>query len=821
MKQEPPLSAMLMPVIERELKAYANDDIWLARGGKSGKQPYSVKTGWTGWNDDTALATFDEVQTYYSRHHQAKRLTGVGICLREGHPLTCIDLDHCITPEGGYSDTARWLLSIAPKGTYIERSQSGRGIHILTYVATMAALLEPYGNKSMLPEIKVGDAVDGTEGSELVEVFSSNKFIALTGDLLDGAGAPKDGTDFMRELLEGLESRGQLKRQPQRKGGDYAQQAGGGDTAPRQEEKTAKVDGKPVNITEPTYNGYVVYPAAPTVYTPDTLPDYIDSHIGDNARNQFTDDNGLNCSDKWRLLYHDGGNIGASKSDDDYMLINLLCYWTHCDVPLIVSIVKQSAHRAGGFGHHPESYLEKSVEKCCRAYIARGGSFHQLFDNQDGGGLQFPFLNSNGKPYKAHSRNIHAVMKKMGINAAWNDLTHETEVYINGQLSDCTDSVLTLIKDEGLLYGLTPSVDHVARAVALMAREQAYHPVRDWLNHCYREYTQEGGGGHIKALWSRIKLTPDQLQESVFLEKMFTKFLLTSVAMAFNRGDTSTDFVPVLQGPQGCGKTTFFQSLVPFDYRNSWVKVGVTLDTSDKDSLREAFSSWFTELGEMGGTMSRSSANEVKNLITKSILELRYPYDRNPTKLVKTTTLVATINESEIFNDTTGNRRYCVFEVENIDSFLPSEFDYAAQMEHDEEVSDLWGEVMALYKALEKEGKAGYRLTQSEIKKLLKLNSKYEYVAQSEDLILRDVLDWSTDPNDWLWLTSSELAVILNNLGHRVSTRKVGKALGTLNSRKMYDGLSGRVSRGVKMWHVPPIKEKKIEIRDNDDFFLD
>lgn len=124
----------------------------------NGKRPVTVKGAPASSTNPATWTTYDQVK---DQDH--------GIMLGGG--IGCIDLDHCLTPRGKVKDWAKPILA-ACKGAVIEKSLSGRGLHIF------GLMLEAPGHKY---------------GS--VEVYSRQRFIRTTeriwraGKLIDLAPA--------------------------------------------------------------------------------------------------------------------------------------------------------------------------------------------------------------------------------------------------------------------------------------------------------------------------------------------------------------------------------------------------------------------------------------------------------------------------------------------------------------------------------------------------------------------------------------------------------------------------------------------------------
>ena len=182
----------------------------------------------------------------------------------------------------------------------------------------------------------------------------------------------------------------------------------------------------------------------------------------------------------------------------------------------------------------------------------------------------------------------------------------------------------------------------------------------------------------IKAVkWDGVKRLQqvfDILHIEDKLSKIFLyKWFLQAIAMLHN-GDNGKKFAPefvlVLQGRQGTGKTRFFQHLCPQNY---WGE-GETVDPRDKDTLIRITSKWIVEIGEIGSTMKKD-VDILKAFLTRGTDDCRPPYGKKSMEYPRKTVFVATVNETEFLLDTTGNRRWAVIP---LDPAL--RIDYASQI---------------------------------------------------------------------------------------------------------------------------------------------
>lgn len=119
------------------------------RNGRDSKRPVMV---------DGRPASSTNPGTWTSFESAKGSATGSGVGFALGNGVGCIDLDDAIV-DGRVADWAQRIIDACPP-TFIEVSQSGRGLHIF----------------GLIPEMP------GRNTGRGVEVYSTGRFIAMTGD---------------------------------------------------------------------------------------------------------------------------------------------------------------------------------------------------------------------------------------------------------------------------------------------------------------------------------------------------------------------------------------------------------------------------------------------------------------------------------------------------------------------------------------------------------------------------------------------------------------------------------------------------------------
>lgn len=105
--------------------------------------------------DTTAWTTYEEANT---KLYNSGAFDGLGFALSASDNITAIDLDECINEAGELSPLASNIVERF-KDTYIEESQSGRGLHIFCYADFKENLKHPQ-----------------------IEIYTHNRYIAMTGN---------------------------------------------------------------------------------------------------------------------------------------------------------------------------------------------------------------------------------------------------------------------------------------------------------------------------------------------------------------------------------------------------------------------------------------------------------------------------------------------------------------------------------------------------------------------------------------------------------------------------------------------------------------
>ena len=209
-------------------------------------------------------------------------------------------------------------------------------------------------------------------------------------------------------------------------------------------------------------------------------------------------------------------------------------------------------------------------------------------------------------------------------------------------LTDVDVKYLLLYFEEN--YGLTVE-KKIIDAVAVIANENRYHPVCDFLN-----ALQWDGTERIRFCLHRFlgSDTDDYTCEALKL------FLLGAISRAFKPG-CKFEVMLCLVGGQGAGKSTFFRFLAMND---SWFTDDLK-KLDDENVFRKMQGHLIIELSEMIATASARSIEDIKSFISRQSDIYKVPYETQPKDRPRQCVFGGTSNAMDTLPlDRTGNRRF-------------------------------------------------------------------------------------------------------------------------------------------------------------------
>ncbi len=244
----------------------------------------------------------------------------------------------------------------------------------------------------------------------------------------------------------------------------------------------------------------------------------------------------------------------------------------------------------------------------------------------------------------------------------------DTSGQMTPELSDACVHMLWLLVNNKVRYDTT--LAHVRDAAEMLCHITKFDPIRDYL---------DGLQWDGRARLDRWLITHLGADDTPLNRSIGRKVLIAAVRRVRQPG-CKFDFVVVLEGKQGTGKSTTLRILAGPD--NFSDQPLLHLDTRAQQEALEGI--WIYEISELAG-LRRTETETVKGFLSKTTDDARPAYGRFRIDQPRRCIFIGTTNDSEYLRDATGNRRFWPIKTGKIDLV-------AVQRDRDQ----LWAEAAAV-----------------------------------------------------------------------------------------------------------------------------
>lgn len=615
------------------------------------KEPVSANNRNISWKDKKNWKSFEQVKQEYEQGG----FNGIGFVLSEDTPLLCVDLDN-IEDLSKMGAELHYLTN----HSYTEVSPSGTGLHIWF--------------KGTKPE-----GFTGTKKGN-VEIFGGqDKFVTVTGEVFE------------------------------------ADQGG-----------TTTVEAKPE----------VIQLIADKYFTKPTQKKSPNLNDEGNSSVKLSDGQIVELIQRYKpksfKVYQGDISNYASQSDAVMALMNDLAFYTAKDVEQMARIYNSSSVTYSDEAENNRKLrytIEKAIAGTQNVYTPKAPK-HSLTKNnginQDErkNSVEVLPMPNNGTMHYAdvismlemddkgnvkksafnvqqilESRIFHRVLafdtfrqrEVIGRDLPWRKREFPNKKYEQWKSSDDAQLRHFLAYSFGI-----KGKDLIMDALVNTFQKRSFHPVKIYIKTVPWDKQQRVETFFIDYLGAA---------DTPYTRSVARKWFTAAVKRIYEPG-CKFDYMPVLVGEQGVGKSTAIQKLAPDFFNDSLRNFDV------KESGEVLQSSWIIEIGELAA-MKKSEEEEMKGFLSRQVDIFRPAYARSAQEFPRHVVFMGTTNNYQFLKDTTGNRRFLPIQVSKERKYTPwNDLDEMT-------VAQLWAEAYELYAAgesvdLEDEIKEAAKIIQAE-----------------------------------------------------------------------------------------------------------
>lgn len=218
--------------------------------------------------------------------------------------------------------------------------------------------------------------------------------------------------------------------------------------------------------------------------------------------------------------------------------------------------------------------------------------------------------------------------------------------------------------------------------VAKVVDDRSYHPIREF----FAGLPQWDGKSRVETLLIDYLGADD----NAYTRAVTRKTICAGVARIKQPG-IKFDYIPVLNGPQGIGKSTLIERL-----GGEWYSDSLSLtDMNDKTAAEKLQGYWILEIGELAG-MKKADIDKVKAFISRQDDKYRASFGRRVTPHPRQCIFFGTTNsQNGYLRDITGNRRFWTVKTPGTGRLKPWQLTK-------EDVRQVWAEALVLVERGEK-----------------------------------------------------------------------------------------------------------------------
>lgn len=209
-----------------------------------------------------------------------------------------------------------------------------------------------------------------------------------------------------------------------------------------------------------------------------------------------------------------------------------------------------------------------------------------------------------------------------------------------GAWTDADDSLLRAYLDKE--HDVVFSKDNVTDALVAVSQEKSVNPMKERIESVKWDGQKRAEAFFIDYLGA---------EDNHYTREVTRKWLAGAVARVYHPG-VKFEIIPILEGPQGIGKSTTVRLLAPDYFNDSMKGMG-----RHKDDYQQLLGSWIVEIAELSA-MRKTDIESIKNFTSSQSDNYRNSYGHFASWHPRKNVFIGTTNQTDYLKDATGERRF-------------------------------------------------------------------------------------------------------------------------------------------------------------------
>ena len=332
-----------------------------------------------------------------------------------------------------------------------------------------------------------------------------------------------------------------------------------------------------------------------------------------------------------------------------------------------------------------------------------------------------------------------------------------------------------LITELSLLSGKNQSREILQTCIAVVGNKNQFHPFMEMIEELKQlpatDFTQATYLDKLNDCFTST--TPKELR-LIYLSRWMLGLFDLHILQRMTKN------VLILSGSQNSGKTSYAKNVLPEPLKHyaKTVEFNINKMVDAKVNLCSTLVSVFDEFEDI--LTKSKNLSDFKNLTSSYDILERRPYRRNPEQMYRSSIIMATTNEQNILNDSTGNTRFLTIDVQGFDFKKYNSLD----------MLNVWRAIYDLHLQ-------GQTSVLNEAERALQVDENINF--ESEDFVI-GLIEKSFYLDESGFITSTDILVELEkNTRQHLNLKRIGQALRKMGIERVAKKVKGKVLRGYNL----------------------